>query len=170
MRKSEFKKIINTFTTNDIEKVIEYHIVYGDKLFEIKNGINHRYRLIFYSFLNSNFDIINYYLSIENHKKLSSSETFALSRKLAHKNRFLNWFEILKTNKMLSSFINYEYFLANLEEELVHIYDSYEELNNYLNLIPDENKEQKIEELIKRCSENKSGSRIKRHLTLSKLV
>lgn len=168
MKKSELKKIINAFTTNDIEKVIEYHIVYGDKVFEIRNGRN--YRLIFYSFLNSNFDIINYYLSIENKIKLSSSETFALSRKLAHKNRFLNWFEILKTNKMLSSFINYEYFLANLEEELVHIYDSYEELENYLNLIPDENKEQKIEELIKRCSENKNGSRIKRHLTLSKLV
>lgn len=167
-RKIDIKKVINSVTSGNLDKIIEYQIVYGDQILEKK--IQDHNRVIFYAFLNSKFNIIDYYLSTKNSIKLTKIESSLLAKKLSSKKRFLIWHKILEDNQKLKDFIDYEFFIYKLEEELSHKYDTFEDIDDYLNLFSGEDKYKKIEEFFIKCSKTTKGLILKRHLKLSKLV
>lgn len=166
LAKKHQKVIIADFSQGNLEGVKSAHTKHKDQIFEYvpKQKKSHFERLIFYSFLNSQFDVIKYYLeNVDNPIELSLREVYILAKKLSTNKRFVKWIFFLKMNKEVERLIKFENFFETLKSKLTDTYD-YESIELFIQMFPEE-----VDDMIKKCSKTPKGIQLKRHLTLTKI-
>ena len=161
------KLYLSYFSQGDLEKVILLHESIGDDIFEYKpekRGSTFE-RLIYYSFINSQFNVIEYYLNnSKSPVKLTGRELYRLSTKISSKQRFLIWIDFFEKNQNLNKLMEYQLLIQYLKRSLSNHYD-YESIDKFIELFPNE-----LDDLITLCSETKKGKQLKRHLQITNIL
>jgi hypothetical protein len=160
------KLLLSYFSCGNLKELKSKYSTY-DNIFDHvpRKGNSIFYRLVFYAFLNSQFEIIEWYLDIsESPARLSSREVYVLSHKISSKNRFINWIDKCNKDERLKEFVNYELLIESLKNIMVRNYN-YDSIEKFIEVFPDE-----IENLVKMCSSTQKGKQLKRHIKLMQIV
>jgi hypothetical protein len=166
LKANTVKLMINSFANGDLRLVKQFHAEYGNLIFDfvprIKSGNFHR--LIFYSLKNGHFDVINFYLSVFPTAKIGEDEIRIICDNIAHKSRFLKWFEGYELSKKLQSKIDYDILVKWVSYCVVSRYDL-ELIDQFLDKFPD-----KFQVVISSCGTSAKAIQLRRHLQLKQLV
>ena len=166
LKANTVKLMINSFANGDLELVRKFFFQYGKEVFDytprIKSG--NFSRLIFYSFKNGHFEVINFYLSVIPEAKISDGEIRAIANHIAHRDRFSNWFSYYEYSESLKSKINSDLIFSYISSYVISSYDI-ELIDQFLDRFPD-----KFQDVVKQCSTSAKGIQLKRHLKLRELL
>lgn len=165
MKSNTIKLMINSFANGNIQLVKDFHIQYGDGIFDYipilgKKGTHTR--LIFYAFKRHHLEVIEYYLKQNCVKPLSQSEIRLIAKNAAKPGKFIDFIE--NRSESYINFLPLEKCIETIKSNITLSYNL-ELIDEYLERYPED-----FNSILEKCSTTARGIQLRRHLQLKQLV